>query len=209
MRKVNNARLNNLGMAKKRNHKIEITNEAIKKVPFIHYREIPKEEYQIIYQLIKKVLQLSKDENNSNEVAITYSFDESKLAAGEEVVGVQFGDEHSVDLMADTLTYHLIMTSKECAVVSMHNHPSLSLISVTDIQFFLQYRSVCLLCVVTNLGSISYMVKSSRYDYVKAIHLLNETILRHNAALTLKEYQDAARYFLKNCYKVGIIYENI
>jgi len=68
--------------------------------------------------------------------------------------------------MADTFSYHLIMSSKECMVVSMHNHPSVSHISVADMRFFLQYGSIRLLVIVTNLGSISYMVKSRRYDYV-------------------------------------------
>ena len=73
---------------------------------------------------------------------MTYSFDTEKIIANEDVVGIQFGDEHSVNPLADATTYHLIMTSRECMVVSMHNHPSLSLISVTDIRFFLQYGSI-------------------------------------------------------------------
>ena len=138
-----------------------IKEEAIRKVPLIRYREIPEDEYEIIYELAKQVLRLSKDENESNEVAITYSFDMEKVILQEKLVGVQFGDEHSVNPMADTLSYHLIMSSKECMVVSMHNHPSVSLISVTDMRFFLQYGSIRLLVIVTNLGGISYMVKSS------------------------------------------------
>lgn len=39
--------LESLEMAKKRNCKIAITNEAIEKVPFIRYKEIPEEEYPI------------------------------------------------------------------------------------------------------------------------------------------------------------------
>ena len=90
----------------------------------------------------------------------------------------------------------------------MHNHPSVSLISVADMRFFLQYGSIRLLVIVTNLGSISYMVKSRRYDYVKAVRLLNQTIQLHNKASDLKEHQKAARYFISNCYKAGIIYED-
>lgn len=200
--------LTSLEMAKKRDHKIMITEEAIKKVPYIQYREIPVEEYEIIYRLIKQVLWLSKEENDSNEVAITYSFDADKAIAQEEVVGVQFGEEHSVNPMADALTYHLIMSSQECMVVSMHNHPSLSLISVTDIRFFLQYGSIRLLVIVTNLGNVSYMVKGKNFDYVKAVELLNQTIQKYNESSNLKGYQDATKYFINNCYKAGIIYED-
>lgn len=205
---MDNYGLDNLEMSKKRNHKVNITDEAIQKVPYIRYKEIPEEEYEIIQKLTQQVLKLAKDENDSNEVAITYSFDTEKVIANENVVGIQFGDEHSVDPLADATTYHLIMTSRECMVVSMHNHPSLPLISVTDIRFFLQYGSIRLLVVVTNLGSVSYMVKSRRFDYIKSMELLNKTIQRYNEAHDLKEYQDATKYFISHCYEAGIIYEN-
>ncbi len=64
--------LDHLDMSRKRDHKIIITDEAIEKVPFIEYRGIPEEEYEIIHRLAKQVLQISKTENESNEVAITY-----------------------------------------------------------------------------------------------------------------------------------------
>lgn len=40
--------LETLEMAKKRDHKIMITDEAIHKVPYIRCKEIPEEEYPII-----------------------------------------------------------------------------------------------------------------------------------------------------------------
>lgn len=114
--------LSNLEMAKKRNHKIPITDKAIEKVPFIKYREIPTEEYEIIHNLAKQVLQLSKDKNDSNEVAITYSFD--------------------------------------------------------------------------------------KFNYPKAVSLLNQAIQQYNASCNLKGYQNAAKHFISNCYTTGIIYKD-
>ena len=46
--------LETLEMSNKRNHKVMITDEAIEKVPFIWYKEIPEEEYPIIQMLAKK-----------------------------------------------------------------------------------------------------------------------------------------------------------
>lgn len=184
-------RLDSLEMAKKRNKKIEITEEAIKKVPYIRYREIPEQEYDIIQSLAKRVLELAKEKNDSNEVAITYSYDPTMVLAGEELVGVHFGDEHSVDPLADPQTFHLIMKSQECAVVSLHNHPSLSLVSLMDIRFFLRYHSIRLLVIVTNLGSISYLVKSGKYNYAAAIDFINEVITMHNEANHIRGYQKA------------------
>lgn len=45
-RRVNS--LNDLKMAKKRDHKIMITDEAINKVPRVQYKEIAEEEYDNI-----------------------------------------------------------------------------------------------------------------------------------------------------------------
>lgn len=52
-------------MAKKRDHKIMITDEAIKKVPRIKYKNIPENEYDTIQELARNVLLISKNENNS------------------------------------------------------------------------------------------------------------------------------------------------
>ena len=151
---------------------------------------------------------MAKEENNSNEVAITYSYDPELVLSGEELIGIHFGDEHSVDPLSDPQTFHLIMQSKACAVVSLHNHPSLSLISLVDIRFFLQYYSIKLLVIVSNLGGISYLVKSDKFDFAAAVRLTNEVIAMHNKARDLKGYQKAIKFFLKNCHNAGIIYND-
>lgn len=100
------------------------------------------------------------------------------------------------------------MITSEVLCISGKNQPSLSLVSVADIRFFLQYGSIRLLIIVTNLGSISYLVKSKKFDYKKAVKLLNQTIQKYNEASDLKGYQEATKFFIKNCYKAGIIYED-
>ena len=197
-----------LGMSKNRSKKVMITDEAIKKVPYIKYRGIPEYQCDTIQRLAKNVLKIAQKENDSNEVTITYSYDSKMLVENKDLFGVYHGKEHSVDLMADPLTYHLIMNSSECAVISLHNHPSLSLISLLDAQFFLYYQSIKLLVVVTNLGSISYLTKSDKFNFSKALKLINKAIEMHNNATNLAGYQEAAKFFLKNCYKAGIIYDD-
>ena len=56
-----------------------ITDEAINKVPRVQYKEIPETEYDNLRELARQVLQISKDENASNEVAITYSLESAQL----------------------------------------------------------------------------------------------------------------------------------
>lgn len=201
--------INDLKMEKKRDHKIMITDEAINKVPRIKYKEIPENEYDSLWKLAKSVLKLSKEENNSNEVAVVYSLKSVKLIEqGEKYIGVALGTEHDVDPLSNTTAYHLISSAKDCVVIVLHNHPSLSNFSLSDIQFLLKYETVKMLVVVTNLGSISYLVKNKKYDFKKAIALFNEAVDKNNAADNLKDLQAAADYFLKNSYNIGIDYDN-
>lgn len=186
-----------------------ITDEAINKVPHIKYKEIPETEYDNLQELARQVLKISKEENNSDEVAVTYSLESIKLIeTGKRYIGIALGTEHAVDPLSDSTSYHLIRTSRECVVIVLHNHPSLSAFSLPDIHFLLRYETVKMMVVVSNLGSISYLVKNRKYDFEKAVMLLNKAVDLNNKANKLKDLQDAAYYFLKNCYNVGISYEN-
>jgi hypothetical protein len=201
--------LKHLEMAKKRNHKIMITEEAINKVPRIQYKDIPENEYDNIRDLARNVLKISKEENNSNEVAITYALESSTyIRDNEDYIGVAIGGEHGVDPLNSTAAYHLIKGKGNCVVIVLHNHPSLSDFSLTDVEFLIQYDRIKMMVVVTNLGSITYLVKTDKYDYYKAIELINTAISMNNEAKNLRDLQDAADYFLKNCYTVGITYDN-
>jgi hypothetical protein len=202
--------LKNLEMAKKRDHKIMITDEAIKKVPRIEYREIESAQYDILWELAKEVLLISKEDNDSEEVAITYSLDNLN-ETGEDrelVYGVSLGDEHSVDPEEDTTSYHILNGSLQCVVVILHNHPSLSKISLQDISFLLMYRSMKMIVAVTNYGSVYYLVKTHNYDAEKAKELYKEAYGLYTEADNLKGYQEATDYFLNNCYKAGLLHDN-
>ena len=50
-----NERLDELQMAKKRDHKIMITDEAINKVPRIKYKHIPEVEYDTLWNVEKNL----------------------------------------------------------------------------------------------------------------------------------------------------------
>jgi hypothetical protein len=201
--------LKELEMAKKRDHKIMITDEAINKVPRIQYKDIPENEYDNIQDLARNVLRISKEENDSNEVAITYALESlSYIQENEEYIGVAIGGEHGVDPLNSTVAYHLIKGRGNCVVIVLHNHPSLSDFSISDVEFLIQHDKIKMMVVVTNLGNITYLVKTDKYDYYKAVELINTAISMNNEAKNLKDLQDAADYFLKNCDTVGITYDN-
>jgi hypothetical protein len=202
--------LKDLEMAKKRDHKIMITDEAIDKVPRIEYKEIEPEQYDILQKLVKEVLLISKDDNDSDEVAITYSLDNLN-DVGEErdlIYGVSLGDEHSVDPEEDTTSYHILNGALQCVVVVLHNHPSMSKLSLQDISFLLMYRSMKMIIAVTNYGSVYYLVKTRNYDVEKAKELYKEAYRRYTEAENLKGYQEATDYFLNNSCQAGLLHDN-
>jgi len=81
--------MKDLEMAKRRDRKIMITGEAIDKVPLIKYKEILEDEYLMLQELVKEVLTISKNDNDSNEVALTYSLHYRNLIAeGKDYMGV-------------------------------------------------------------------------------------------------------------------------
>lgn len=198
-----------LEMSKNRNQKVLITDEAINKVPLIKYKEIPESEYVTIQELAKEVLEISKNENNSNEVALTYSMEhESLIAAGREYIGISLGDEHSVDPCMNTVANHLITVSLGCVVIILHNHPSLSKFSLEDVQFFLRNVTVKMMVVITNLGGVSYLVKRENIDQRKAVEIYNNAVNMHNEGNGIKDYQKAVAYFLSGCHEANIVYED-
>lgn len=89
----------NLGQAKKRNAKVWITEVAIEKVPYIEYKGLSGRQNENIQKLAKRVLRLSKEQNNSNEVAITCDIADENMM---DNFGVAFGDEISVSVNSDT-----------------------------------------------------------------------------------------------------------
>ena len=193
-------------MSNKKDHKIDITDVAINKVGKIEFEEIPKEEHLIISNLAKMVLEISKENNNSNEVSITYKMG-TDIRDLESSIGVQFGNEYEVDPLGNTTSYHIIKGQNECIVILLHNHPSLSSFSLDDIYFFLSYHTIKMMVLVSNKGDIHYMVKNDKYDIDKNMLLLNKAGNEYNKSKSLKKKFEAINIFLKKCKKNGIIYK--
>ncbi len=108
----------------------------------------------------------------------------------------------------NTVAYHLITTSIQCVVIVLHNHPSLSKFSLEDVKFFLSNGTVKMMVVITNLGSISYLVKKESYNRKKAIEIYNNAVSMHNKGSNVHDYQKAVSHFLAICYEANIVYED-
>ncbi len=61
-----------------------------------------------------------------------------------------------------------------------------------------------MIVAVTNRGSIGYVVKSEKYDRLKALELLRTAIDMNNSAKNLQEKQDASDYFIKIAQSRGL-----
>ena len=195
--------MSDLEQAKRRNRKVYITDIAIEKVPYIAYRGFDESKCKIMQELAKNVLLLSKEENDSNEVAITCDLGiEDPL----EHFGISLGSEHEVDILADTLSNHIIVSQKSVAVVVLHNHPSTQTFSLQDIQFFLQYPMLEVIVVVSNQGTVHYMMRENGYDYRKAFELFNECISELKPKSPIMEQYLASLSFLAKCSEVGLYY---
>lgn len=195
--------VNELEQAKKHDSKVCITDIAIKKVPYIEYKNLTESKNKIMQRLAKEVLFLAKNCNDSNEVAITCDL---ALENPLESYGVCLGEEHSVDVCSDTQSNHLIISAKMCTVVILHNHPSLQTFSLDDIRFFVANRGISILVVVSNQGKVHYIYKDKKYSESETVQLFNECVAGLAKSSSVSERYNRALSFLARCSETGLFY---
>ena len=177
---------------------------------YLYWQSQDKKTLKRINALIKSIERDGvMQENDGNETAITYNFEDPiNPETGGMYVAVTYGDDHSVDPFSETNAYHMKYTANGCVLIVLHNHPSLSKISLQDVSYLLYHDPLKMIIAVTNRGSITYIVKSSKLKYVEAVRMTKAAVDEYNAANGLKEKQDITNKFLSNCHKVGLIYDD-
>lgn len=183
--------------AKKRDHKILITDIAIAKVPYV---TIPGEnEYvsQVIYHEHKKLLQIAQKDNYSNEVLAIIKNN------GEAIIHV-LGDENSVNPLSSPEARAIWIEAKYNELMYLHNHPSTNVFSLADIITFIRYAKIKIMSVVTNQGEVYILCKSGVYNYEAIAPIMDDIAEKYKANVLTAE--DAVSAFLKRCIKGGIIY---
>jgi len=182
---------NKLQQAKKLGKKINITDQAIDKVKMIEIPTHTSEENKTIQLMHKQLLQDSKENNNSNEVAYI-------LTKNNPIV--VYGTQTDVEFTQDALI-HLI-NSLPRTVTMLHNHPGLSSFSLNDIQMFLLTDSIKTLTIVTNVGTIKYITKTDDYSKSEFIRIYNTVI---GDLPVEKITADIIEILLRMLYDAGII----
>lgn len=188
-----------LGQAKKRDKKVYITVTAIEKVPYIEYKGMSREQNIIMRQFARMVLRLSKDNYDSNEVAVTWNLETGDSSD----FGIAHGDEEHVNLASDTATFHLLRSGDRVVLVVLHNHPSTRTFSVEDIFLFIRQENMKYIVTVSNQGQIHYIKKEENYNAQKAVMLYNT--IRQEISSKENSYQIALA-FLRRCSEAGLYY---
>ena len=91
-------------------------------------------------------------------------------------------------------------------VIILHNHPSTQTLSIEDIRFFLHFATVKVISVVSNQGTVHYLMKTDKYEYETAKGLYNECVEDLNKESSKKDIYLASLSFLSKCSEVGLFY---
>ena len=140
-----------------------ITEDAIKRVPYIKFNGFTAEQCLEIQNLEKQVLIVSKFKNDCKEVALTYRLDGESFENESDRKAFAIGDENHVDIFSHKESRELFESSKELMIISMHNHPNNAPPSFNDILFFYTHDSIRLFIVVTNKGEVSSLLRNDLY----------------------------------------------
>ena len=204
--------------------KTKITDKAIRQIPFIKFSGISHEACERIQRLEKMLLVISRERNNSNEVAITSHMDEKGYPDCGEALGIAYGNENSVNILNDKNSRLLFEKSSNLAVICMHNHPNNSSFSLNDLVFFLNHDQIRLFIVVGNNGEIRSI---SRDDLIlktearnrlinmiykkipdikeQGIAVIDTTYAKRNLPIIIKKWLKIAEEEYGLSYKEGVL----
>lgn len=184
--------------AKKRDHKIYITDTAIAKVGKVKLTDFSDEQADDMQTKHKELLKLAKQRNDSDEVLF---IDDLSFKSEVQILG----DEFSVSPGKNPFAVSIIMNAKRQSLVYLHNHPSINNFSIADIDTFICEGAIKVMTVVTNQGEVYALNKTAKYDYNKARHIMAETLNSFTDGEI--DNHEFVKQFLKNCDKGGIEYE--
>lgn len=198
--------MKDLEMSKDRFSKVDITDVAIDKVPYIKYHGLTEKQCKIIQSLAKEVLTISRDENECDEIAITYRMVDDSVEEAPDF-GIAFGDGHSVEIESDVYSHHLLESTEDVVIVILHNHPSPQTLSYDDLSTFILYRNVKMILAVTNQGVIHYIMKHPEYEFKVARELMIKYAKPIENAESNERAYELTKDLLKELTQMGLFYE--
>lgn len=161
---------------------VAITDNAIDNVPKVSITGFSDEQNAFVQQQHKELLKYAKDNNDNKEVAFVFR---SNLSDRTEYIGT-----------GDSLDFGNALFGKGDNLFVMHNHPSNSSYSNTDIAFFLQNDAVKTFTIVKNDGSVEILSKLNDYDKLKAKNEFKRQYKKYVKQGTDQEISEAVKQFL-------------
>lgn len=181
-----------LNQARKHDLKVNITPQAIEKVPLVNIPTLSDVENRNIQLMHKQLLEDAMKNNNSNEVAYILS---------KNGVSKVYGTENTVDFAKSHETDLLLKLSPERSLDVLHNHPKGSTFSMEDIDFFVRTNSVRSLTIVTNQGKVMYLIKTKKVSIQKMVESLYNLTFSNDLTANIDKIADSL-YTLGVKYKV-------
>lgn len=132
---------------KKRNRLIGITEIAISKVPEVRLSEFTEEENLFIQEQHKRILSISKEENNSEEVGILVDI----ITWNTWII---LGEGNKIEMKNNPKAREAMETSRKNTMMFLHNHPGTGTFSGTDFKTFCLNDSLYIMTVVGNDGCV-------------------------------------------------------
>ncbi|MCR5121708.1 MAG: hypothetical protein K6B74_04740 [Ruminococcus sp.] len=154
-----------LEQAKKRDHKVYITDIAINNVDKVKPSDFSDDQANKMQLMHKKLLTVSKNENDSNEVLMITDLDFSSEVTIK-------GGEFKVSPASNPFAVSVIAHAKRQSLVYLHNHPSTNTFSIGDIDTFCCESAIKTISVVTNQGEVYILNKTGKYSFDATRELL-------------------------------------
>lgn len=186
-----------LEQAKKRDHKIYITDVAINSVDKVKPSDFTDEQASNMQIKHKELLMLSKDKNESNEVLF---IDDLNFKSEVQILGEEF----VVSPAKNPFAVSVVKNAERQSLIYLHNHPSTNNFSVADIDTFICEGSIKAMSVVTNQGEVYVLNRRANYEYNKARQLMSETFYSFEEDEI--DNNEFVRRFIKKCNEGGIEY---
>ena len=186
-----------VGQAKKRDHKIFITDVAIQKVPLVRVKGMSLAECEMLQREHREILKVAKEQNDSNEVLSVFD-----LSSG--AVARILGTESGASPLDNVASYSMIVNAKKYGLGFLHNHPGTNNFSLADISTFVQASEIGLMSVVTNQSEVHILRKADIFDYAKIVKLAISAYDEYVAKSI--SHDEAVKRFLKGCKSGGVIY---
>lgn len=180
-------------MQKNRGEKVFITDQSIQKVRIVEPKGFSDETNKYIQSVHKELLDFSRNENFSDEVACVVDLrNNSRL-------NFVKGTRHEVNILSDTDSYHLLSSAEENSLMICHNHPGQTYFSLNDISMFMGYHNVKAMSIVNNQGKVNYISKTEKINYKLAADTMKEYSEKYGS-----DMEKIIDKFIKTGYNYGI-----